>query len=96
MEQLASVMQGAIALIARLLLAAIFVVSAVANKIAFKNMVRATKAGLTWDTEGLKKHLELNITKNKKQTGYHTTGNQHFGITPTSLPQGLFTDLLDA
>ena len=33
MEQLASVMQGAIALVARLLLAAIFMVSAVANKI---------------------------------------------------------------
>ena len=33
MEQLASIMQGAIALLARLLLAAIFVVSAVANKI---------------------------------------------------------------
>ena len=39
--------------------------SAVANKIAFKNMVRATKTGLSWNMDALKKHLDPNSTKKK-------------------------------
>jgi hypothetical protein len=70
--------------------------SAVANKIAFKNMVRATKTGLSWNMDALKTHLDLNSLKNSKRTGYHQTVYKTFGFEATPIPQGLFTDLLDA
>jgi hypothetical protein len=70
--------------------------SAVANKIAFKKMVRATKEGLIWDMSSIKDHLELNSKKNTKQTGYHQTVYTTFGFEPVAIQQGLFTDILDA
>ena len=33
---------------------------AVVNKITFKNMVSATKTGLTWRVDDIKTHIELN------------------------------------
>ena len=69
---------------------------AVVNKITFKNLVRATKKGLSWDMEQIGKHLELNSLKNSKRTGYHETVYTTFGFEPTPIPQGLSTDLLDA
>ena len=69
--------------------------SAVANKIAFKNMVRATKTGLNWNIDALKTHIDLNSLKNLKRTGYHQTVYKTFGFEATPIPQGLFTDLLE-
>ena len=70
--------------------------STVANKIAFKNMVRATKEGLNWNMVALKTHVDLNSLKKSKRTGYHENVNTTFGFEATPVPQGLFTDLLDA
>ena len=69
--------------------------SAVANKIAFKSMVRATKTGLNWNMDALKKHIDLNSLKSSKRTGYHQTVYKTFGFEATPIPQGLFTDLLE-
>ena len=70
--------------------------SAVANKIAFKNMVRATKTGLSWNMDALKKHLDLNSLKNSKRTGHHQTVYTKFGFEPVAIPQGGFSEMLDA
>ena len=70
--------------------------SSIANKIAFKNMTRATKEGITWNMDALKNHLELNSHKNTNRTGFQETVYQTFGFEPVSLPQGLFADELDA
>ena len=68
---------------------------AVVNKITFKNMVSATKTGLTWRVGDIQKHLALNTLKNTRLTGYHETVYPKFGLRPTPIPQGLYTDLLD-
>ena len=68
---------------------------AVVNKITFEKMVSATKTGLTWRVGDIQKHLELNTLKNTRQTGYHETVYPKFGLRPTPIPEGLYTDLLD-
>ena len=70
--------------------------STIASKIAFKNMVRATKTGLSWNMEALRDHLELNANKNTRRTGFSETVYQTFGFEPVVIPQGLFVDELDA
>ena len=70
--------------------------STIANKITFENMTRATKEGLSWDMDALKTHIDLNAIKNTKQTGHHQTVYQTFGFEPTPIPQGRFTEMLDA
>ena len=52
--------------------------------------------GLSWNMDAFKKHLDLNSLKNSKRTGYHQTVYKTFGFEATPIPQGLFTDLLDA
>ena len=69
---------------------------AVVNKITFHNMVRAGKAGLTWDVEGIKTHMELSTVKNTRQTGYHEGVYQKFEFSPVPVPMGLHADILDA
>ncbi len=69
---------------------------AVVNKVTFRNLVRAGKGGLTWDVERVRAHVELSVLKNTRATGYHTGVYEFFGFTPTPVPMGLRTDLLDA
>ena len=70
--------------------------STIANKITFSRMVSATRTGLNWNVDALKTHIDLNTIKNSKRTGYHQTLYETFGFEPTYIPQGLFTDLLEA
>ena len=59
-------------------------------------MVRAGKAGLTWDVEGIKTHIELSTVKNTRQTGYHEGVYQKFEFSPIPIPEGVDTFILDA
>ena len=68
---------------------------AVVNKITYRNLVRAGKWGLTWDVEGVRTHIELSVEKNARRTGYHTGVYSKFGFSPTPIPEGVGTDMLD-
>ena len=68
---------------------------AAVNKITFHNLVRAGKAGLTWDTQKIKNHIDLSTVKNTRCTGYHERVYEAFGFTPTPVPMGLYTEMLE-
>jgi hypothetical protein len=62
--------------------------SAVANKIAFNNMVRATKEGFSWNMDALKTHLDLNSLKNSNEQATTKQFIQHSALKPPPFPRG--------
>ena len=65
------------------------------NKATYRIFLKCRKGEVSWNIEAVKTHLELNDSKNPMVTGFAPLVVAKFGLTPTELPQGLYTAWLD-
>ena len=65
------------------------------NKVTYRNFLKALKGGLAWNTEDVKRHLELNKLKNTRVLGFHPAVVSKFGLAPDPVPEGIHAKDLD-
>ncbi len=68
---------------------------AIVNRATWRNFLKCSKGEVRWNIEVVKKHLDLSDFKNLMLTGFAPLEVAKFGLTPTHLPQELFTAFLD-
>ena len=65
------------------------------NKVSFRNCLKSLKSGFAWDLETIKKHIDLNSSKNPRVLGFAPEVVAKFGLTPNPIPRDLDLGLDD-